>query len=178
MLGNFKRVSLSCSIFACISCISIGEVSWVKFLPNDHHATSTFCALIDRWCFLVIQFHVCMVCMYIDRMYNIMACTIGTRTSGMRRWLFWQWPLLFYQARVSPQATPKMLSQATSKMLSCSCSPLAAVLHCCRITLEVALVLEPDLQKIGKEGLVNGAGWKCTLWNVRDFINYWTLQSL
>ena len=121
MLGDFKRVSLSCSIFAYISCIPIGEVSWVKFLHNDHHATSTFCALIDRWCFLVIQFHVCMVCMYIHRMY-IMVCTIGTRTSGMRRWLFWQWPLLFYQARVSP---PRPLPRCY----------LAAVLHCCRITL-------------------------------------------
>ena len=34
------------------------------------------------------------------------------------------------------------------------------------------LVLEPDPQKIEKEGLVNGAGWKCTLRNVRNFINY------
>ena len=33
------------------------------------------------------------------------------------------------------------------------------------------LVLEPDPRKIGKEGLVNGAGWKCTLRNVRNFIN-------
>ena len=28
------------------------------------------------------------------------------------------------------------------------------------------LVSEPDPRKIEKEGLVNGAGWKCTLWNV------------
>ena len=33
------------------------------------------------------------------------------------------------------------------------------------------LVLEPDPRKIGKEGLVNGAGWKCTLQNIRNFIN-------
>ena len=33
------------------------------------------------------------------------------------------------------------------------------------------LVLEPDPRKIGKEGLVNGVGWKCTLRNVRNFIN-------
>ena len=33
------------------------------------------------------------------------------------------------------------------------------------------LVLEPDPGKIRKEGLVNGAGWKCTLWNVRNFIS-------
>ena len=31
------------------------------------------------------------------------------------------------------------------------------------------LVSEPDPQNIGKEGLVNGAGWKCTLWDVRNF---------
>ena len=33
------------------------------------------------------------------------------------------------------------------------------------------VVSEPDPRKIEKEGLVNGAGWKCTLQNVRNFIN-------
>ena len=33
-----------------------------------------------------------------------------------------------------------------------------------------ALVSEPDRRKIRKEGLVNEAGWKCTLRNVRNFI--------
>ena len=32
------------------------------------------------------------------------------------------------------------------------------------------LVSEPDPRKIEKEGLVNGAGWKCTLCDVRHFI--------
>ena len=32
------------------------------------------------------------------------------------------------------------------------------------------LVSEPKPRKIGKEGLVNRAGWKCTLKNVRNFI--------
>ena len=32
------------------------------------------------------------------------------------------------------------------------------------------LVSEPDPQNIGKEGLVNGAEWKCTLRDVRKFI--------
>ena len=40
------------------------------------------------------------------------------------------------------------------------------------------VVSEPDPRKIGKEGLVNGAGWKCTLRNVGNFINCRTLQSL
>ena len=40
------------------------------------------------------------------------------------------------------------------------------------------LVSEPDPRKIGKEGLVNGAGRKCTLRIVRNFINCRTLQSL
>ena len=31
------------------------------------------------------------------------------------------------------------------------------------------LVSEPDPREIEKEGLVNGAGWKCTLQNVRNF---------
>ena len=30
------------------------------------------------------------------------------------------------------------------------------------------VVLEPDPRKIKKEGLVNVAGWKCTLQNVRN----------
>ena len=33
------------------------------------------------------------------------------------------------------------------------------------------VVSEPEPRKIEKEGLVNGVGWKCTLWNVRNFIN-------
>ena len=33
-----------------------------------------------------------------------------------------------------------------------------------------ALVSEPNPRKIRKEGLVNEAGWKCTLRNVRNFI--------
>ena len=33
------------------------------------------------------------------------------------------------------------------------------------------LVLEPDPEKIEIEGLVDGVGWKCTLRNVRNFIN-------
>ena len=39
------------------------------------------------------------------------------------------------------------------------------------------IVSEPDPRKIGKEGLVNGAGWKCTLRNVRNFIICLILQS-
>ena len=39
------------------------------------------------------------------------------------------------------------------------------------------LVSEPDPRKIEKEGLVNGAGWKCTLRNVRNFINCGTFRS-
>ena len=35
----------------------------------------------------------------------------------------------------------------------------------------MAVTLDPDPQKIEKEGLVNWAGWKCTLWNVRNFTN-------
>ena len=38
------------------------------------------------------------------------------------------------------------------------------------------LVSERDPRKIGKEGLVNGAGWKCTLWNVRNFITCWACR--
>ena len=33
------------------------------------------------------------------------------------------------------------------------------------------LVSDPDPRKIEKESLVNGAGWNCTLRNVRNFIN-------
>ena len=33
------------------------------------------------------------------------------------------------------------------------------------------VVSEPDPRKIGKDDLLNGSGWKCTLWNVRNFIN-------
>ena len=33
------------------------------------------------------------------------------------------------------------------------------------------VVLEPDPRKIGKEGLAHRLGWKCTLRNVRNFIN-------
>ena len=40
------------------------------------------------------------------------------------------------------------------------------------------LVSEPDPRKIGKEGLAYQLGWKCTLQNVRNFANCWTLQSL
>ena len=40
------------------------------------------------------------------------------------------------------------------------------------------LVSEPDPQKIEKEGLAHRPGWKCTLRNVRNFINCRTLQSL
>jgi len=47
--------------------------------------------------------------------------------------------------------------------------------HLSFIFLWSDIVSEPDPRKIGK---VNGAGWKCTLWNVRNFINCWTLQSL
>ena len=36
---------------------------------------------------------------------------------------------------------------------------------------ESQVVLELDPRKIGKEGLVNRARWKCKLWNVRNFIN-------
>ena len=32
------------------------------------------------------------------------------------------------------------------------------------------LVSEPDPRKIGKEGLVNRVGWKCTLQNVRNLL--------
>ena len=39
------------------------------------------------------------------------------------------------------------------------------------------LVSEPDPRKIGKEGLAHRPGWKCTLRNVRNFINCRTLQS-
>ena len=39
------------------------------------------------------------------------------------------------------------------------------------------LVSEPDPQRIGKEGLVNGVGWKCTLQNVRNFINCQTCKA-
>ena len=39
------------------------------------------------------------------------------------------------------------------------------------------LVLDPDPRKIEKEGLVNRAGWKCTLRNVRNFINCGTFRS-
>ena len=35
----------------------------------------------------------------------------------------------------------------------------------------VYLVLEPDSRKIEKEGLAYRPGRKCTLWNVRNFIN-------
>ena len=41
----------------------------------------------------------------------------------------------------------------------------------------VCVVSEPDPQKIKKEGLVNRTGWKCTLRNVRNFINCWTFHS-
>ena len=37
--------------------------------------------------------------------------------------------------------------------------------------LPSCIVSEPDPRKIEKEGLVNGAGWRCTLRNVRNFIN-------
>jgi len=60
--------------------------------------------------------------------------------------------------------------------------------QCCRteLTCEIVLqarlswevVLEPDPRKIGKEGLAHQLGWKCTLRNVRNFSNCWTLQSL
>ena len=40
------------------------------------------------------------------------------------------------------------------------------------------LVSEPDPRKIEKEGLAHRLGWKCTLRNVRNFINCRTLQSL
>ena len=40
------------------------------------------------------------------------------------------------------------------------------------------LVSEPDPRKIEKEGLAHRPGWKCTLRNVRNFINCRTLQSL
>ena len=33
------------------------------------------------------------------------------------------------------------------------------------------VVSEPDPRKIGKEGLAHRLGWKCTLRNVRNFIN-------
>ena len=33
------------------------------------------------------------------------------------------------------------------------------------------VVSEPDPRRIEKEGLVNRAAWKCTLRNVRNFIN-------
>ena len=36
--------------------------------------------------------------------------------------------------------------------------------------LMTGVVSEPDPRKIGREGLVNGAGWKCTLWNVRNCV--------
>ena len=41
------------------------------------------------------------------------------------------------------------------------------------ITLNVqySVVSEPDPRKIGKEGLAHRLGWKCTLRNVRNFIN-------
>ena len=42
----------------------------------------------------------------------------------------------------------------------------------------VHVVLEPDPRKIEKEGLAHRPGWKCTLRNVRNFINCRTLQSL
>ena len=32
------------------------------------------------------------------------------------------------------------------------------------------VVLEPDPLKIEKEGLINGAGWKCTLQIVRNLL--------
>ena len=38
------------------------------------------------------------------------------------------------------------------------------------------LVSELDPQKIRKESLLNGAGWKCTLWNVRNFITCWACR--
>ena len=42
---------------------------------------------------------------------------------------------------------------------------------CHSYTTFIYVVSEPDPRKIGKEGLVNGTGWKCTLQNVRNFIN-------
>ena len=39
-------------------------------------------------------------------------------------------------------------------------------------TYSKAVVSEPDPRKIGKEGLVNGVGWKCALRNVRNFKPY------
>ena len=44
----------------------------------------------------------------------------------------------------------------------------------CAICHREELVSEPDSQKMRKEGQVNGAGWKCTLQNGRNF----TLHSL
>ena len=38
-------------------------------------------------------------------------------------------------------------------------------------TASFSLVSEPDLQKIGKKGLVNEMAWKCTLRNFRNFIS-------
>ena len=51
------------------------------------------------------------------------------------------------------------------------------IVHC-TIHHTLYLVSEPDPQKIEKEGLAHRLGWKCTLRNVRNFINCWTLQSL
>ena len=46
------------------------------------------------------------------------------------------------------------------------------------ISVVPPLVSEPDPRKIEKEGLAHRPGWKCTLRNVRNFINCRTLQSL
>ena len=53
-----------------------------------------------------------------------------------------------------------------SQMVSKGQSPMRRV-----PSPRVKVVLEPDPQKIEKEGLVNRLGWKCTLRNVRNFIN-------
>ena len=39
------------------------------------------------------------------------------------------------------------------------------------IYLWLGVVSEPDSRKIGKEGLAHQLGWKCTLRNVKNFIN-------
>ena len=68
-------------------------------------------------------------------------------------------------------AYPKLLDRRFTKSVR-----LAGLMIVSIRTLNV--VSEPDPRKIEKEGLAHWPGCKCTLRNVRNFINCRTLQSL
>ena len=86
---------------------------------------------------------------------GVEVCTSGSRRGVARN--------------VISEKASKLQNQLVSSPELYSCFHVCALLSNCLSHGLGSLGTRPSKNR--KEGLVNGVGWKCKLWNVRNFIN-------